>query len=170
MGGGPGIRVHQFNGGRPRRRATGAQQETAPSAYSTLTSLLPLLFLFVLPLLTSIFSGNSESSGPQVRFETGTAPFTMQHVSADLKVPYYVNPRDVQDYSKRQWQHLDRYAETRYVGKLNTECNIEQQQRERLIQDAQGWFFQDEEKMKKARQFEMKSCKKLSDLTRRRAS
>ncbi|KAF1814503.1 molecular chaperone [Eremomyces bilateralis CBS 781.70] len=167
MGGGPGIRVHQFNNGRPRRRANGAQNEPAPSAYSTLTSLLPLLFLFVLPLLSSIFSGNSEPSGPQVRFDSVSPPYTMQHTSSNLKVPYYVNPRDVQDFGRRQWRDLDKHAETRYVGKLHSECNIETQQRERLVQDAQGWFFQDEEKMQRARQFDMKSCRRLHELTRR---
>lgn len=54
MGGGPGFRVHQFGGPRPRRRPreASAQAEAAPSGWATFQSLLPLILLFVLPLLS----------------------------------------------------------------------------------------------------------------------
>jgi hypothetical protein len=165
LGGGPGVRVHQFGGGRPRRRPTG--EETPQSASSILTSLLPLILLFIFPLLSSLFSG-STPSGPNMRFETPVPPHTQKHTSGNLKVPYYVNPTEVRDYSKSQWASLDRTAENRYMHHLDSKCTIEQQTRAQLMQDAQGWFFQDTEAMDRARTMKMPYCTKLNNLQRGR--
>ncbi|KKY14541.1 putative er associated chaperone [Diplodia seriata] len=166
LGGGPGIRVHQFGGARPRRRPTAAEQAAqAPSISSTLSSLLPLLFLFILPLLSSIFSGSSSTpAGPSVRFDGAVPPHTLQRTSARLNIPYWVNPADVDDLSGRKLKELDRTAEVRYMSHLNVECDIEQQRQARLMQDAQGWFFVDETKMKEARKMPKPSCTRLRDL------
>ncbi|KAF1987866.1 DUF1977-domain-containing protein [Aulographum hederae CBS 113979] len=167
MGGGPGVRIHQFGGGRPRRRPDGTNQpEEAPTATSALSSLLPLLFLFLLPLLSSLFGGSSTPTGPSMRFDASTPPHTQYRVSQSLKVPYWVNPSDVEGYNRPKWRETDRLAETRYINKLNVECDMEQQTRSRLVQDAQGWFFQDTEKMEQAKKMEMRSCRKLNELRR----
>lgn len=166
LGGGPGIRVHQFGGARPRRRPTAAEQAAQqPSLTSTLSSLLPLLFLFVLPLLSSLFSGSGTStSGPSLRFDAPVPPHTQQRTSARLNIPYWVNPVDVEDLSARKLRELDRSAEVRYMSHLNVECDIEQQRQTRLMQDAQGWFFVDEAKMREARSMPKPSCTKLREL------
>ncbi|KAF2142351.1 uncharacterized protein K452DRAFT_226614 [Aplosporella prunicola CBS 121167] len=166
LGGGPGIRVHQFGGGRPRRRpATAAPETPQPSLTSALSSLLPLLLLFVLPLLSSLFSGSTApSTGPSVSFEPVGPPFTQQRTSARLKIPYWLNPTEVEDFSQRKLKDLDRTAEIRYMSKLNYECDSERQQQSRLLQEAQGWFFIDETKMREARTMPMKSCKRLGEL------
>lgn len=164
LGGGPGIRVNQFGGGRPRRRpATG--NEPPQTASSIFTSLLPLILLFIFPLLSSLLSG-STPSGPNMRFESPVPPHTQKHVSYNLRVPYYVNPTEVADYSKKQWQVLDRTAETRYMHHLDSRCSIEQQTRSQMMQDAQGWFFQDNAAMEKARTMRMPYCTKLNNLQR----
>lgn len=172
VGGGPGIRVHQFGGQRPRRRpatAQGAgQQEATPNLASTISSLLPLLILFVIPLLSSIFSGSSEPAGPSVRFQS-TPPYTQLHTSYRLKVPYYVNPREVADYGRsdsRSWKKLDLTAESNYMYILQNECHTEELRQARMFQDAQGWFFTDEDKLRKAREMPMASCKRLGELSR----
>lgn len=167
LGGGPGIRVHQFGGGQPRRRPRTAQEQAEPpSAISAIQSLLPLLFLFILPLLSSLFSGGDASRGPTLRFDMARPPHTEQHISSNLKIPYWVIPSDVSGWSNKQWKKLDNSAEHEYLGMLNTECEREQIQRARLEQSAQGFFFQDEEKMRQARSMEMKSCRRLQDLRR----
>ncbi|TID15587.1 DUF1977-domain-containing protein [Venturia nashicola] len=164
LGGGPGIRVNQFGGARPRRRpATG--DEPPQTAGSILTSLLPLILLFVFPLLSSIFSG-STPSGPNMRFESPVSPHTQKHVSYNLRVPYYVNPTEVTGYTKKQWQVLDRTAETRYMHHLDSRCSVEQQTRSQMMQDAQGWFFQDNVAMERARTMKMPYCTKLNNLQR----
>lgn len=167
MGGGPGVRVHQFGGGRPRRRPGTAQppgQESAPSITSALSSLLPLLFLFILPLLSSLFSGDSTSKGPSVVFNGPKTPWTQARVSSGLKVPYFVNPVEVEDYSTKQWKNLDKVAETKYVHQVNGLCEYELRQREQMKQDAQGWFFVDEVKYAQARKMPMPNCKRLREL------
>lgn len=167
IGGGPGIRVHQFGGGRPRRRPTTAQPpgfEPSPSVSSALSSLLPLLLLFILPLLSSFFSSAPAPQGPSVRFDTAKPPNTQMRTSTRLKIPYWVNPAEVEDYSAKKWRELDKSAEIKYVHQLNVGCEMEQQKQARMMQDAQGWFFQDEEKMVEARKLDMKNCKRLREL------
>ncbi|KAK1143097.1 Chaperone protein dnaJ [Aspergillus melleus] len=166
MGGGPGFRVHQFGGARPRRRPreANAQSEPAPSGWAAFQQLLPLILLFVLPLLSSLFSGSSSPSGPTYRFDTAVPPHTMQRTTPKLNLNYFVNPGDVEDYSARKFRQLDQRVEVDYVSKLRYECESEVHARERMIQEAQGWFFPDVEKMKEARAMELKSCRRLDNL------
>ncbi|KAI5359706.1 Putative DnaJ domain, Chaperone J-domain superfamily [Septoria linicola] len=164
-GGGPGIRVHQFGGNRPRRRphnhdgTAGPQQPT--SVFQALQGLLPLLLLFVLPLLSSIFSGSGTPSGPQMRFDAAVPPHTQQHTSGSLKVPYWVNPTEVKDFTVKKWKDLDKQAERKYIGHLSAECEWEQSQRNRLANEAMGFFFTDQVKLDRAKKMEMPSCRKL---------
>jgi DnaJ family protein B protein 12 len=168
VGGGPGVRVHQFGGGGPRRRPGTAQapgSQPAPSVSSTLSALLPLLFLFVLPLLSSIFGSGSAPQGPQVRFEQPQGAFSQLRTStAYHKIPYWVKPSDVNGYSKADWKTLDRQAEERYVHIVSMNCDKERLQQARLEQEAQGWFFMDGVKMQQARDLPMPSCKRLREL------
>ena len=171
MGGGPGFRVHQFGGARPRRRPQAADDEDQPASIgSTLAGLLPLLLLFILPLLSSIFSSEPTAAGPTLHFGTAKAPYTARRVTPQLKINYYVNPRDIADFNNHKLSQLDQKAEVQYVGKLRDECAIEQERQQRLVNEAQGWFFQDVEKMDHARKYEMRSCKKLDDLRLRRST
>jgi DnaJ family protein B protein 12 len=169
LGGGPGVRVHQFGGGRPRARPQGAggQREDPQSLASIITSLLPLLLLFVLPALNALFSGGSTPSGPSVRFDTPTSPYTKTHTSSTLGVKYFVNPSEVNDYGTRQWSALDRVAEQRYMHHLNVQCEVEKERKSQAIQEASGWFFQDVDKMEKARKLPLTRCAELNKLTRK---
>ena len=168
VGGGPGIRVHQFGGGAPRRRPHNHENVGPTSPLETLRSLLPLLLLFILPLLSSLFSGGSGSSGPSVRFDAAVPPHTQSHKSANLGINYFVNPADVHNFNSRQWKDLDRSAENKHIGQLNAECEYEVNVRNRLANDAQGFFFTDQVKLDKARRMEMPSCVRLNELTRGR--
>lgn len=164
MGGGPGIRVHQFGGGRPRRRPDTAQGNEEPASIgSAISSLLPLILLFILPLLSSLFSGSSAPTGPSVNFES-TPPNTQHRVSQRLKVQYYVNPAEVDQFSKQKWRKVDERAEAKYIEILNLKCEYEHSHQQQVMQDAQGWFFIDQEKMDSARKLEKPSCKRLREL------
>lgn len=165
MGGGPGIRVHQFGGGRPRRRpdtAQGAGQEQPASISSALSSLLPLILLFILPLLSSLLSGSSTPSGPSVVFES-KPPNTQQRTTSRFKVQYYVNPTEVDQFTKQKWRKLDEQTEQKYMEILNLKCEYEHQQQQQVMQDAQGWFFIDQEKMDSARKMQKPSCQRLRE-------
>ncbi len=158
------MRVHQFGGGRPRRRPGTAQppgQDQAPSFGSAISNLLPLLFLFILPLLSSLFSSTS-SSGPSFSF-TPQPPHTCAHTSANLDIKYFVPPSVCSEFgsAKKNWRALDKRAEESYVHTLNVRCQNEQYKRGRMEQDAQGWFFVDEGKMEEARRMPMPSCEEI---------
>ncbi|EFW20030.1 hypothetical protein D8B26_003500 [Coccidioides posadasii str. Silveira] len=166
MGGGPGIRVHQFGGPRPRRRPREANQQSETASAGGLSSLsqfLPLLILFLFPLLSSLFS-SSTPSGPSFRFDSASPPHTLHRTTPKLKLNYFLNPTEVEDYSARKLRQLDQKVEVDYVSNLRYECENEVRIRDRMIQDAQGWFFPDVEKMKEARKLELRSCKKLESL------
>lgn len=169
MGGGPGVRVHQFGGPRPRRRPREATEpEAVPSAWAMFQQLLPLILLFVLPLLSSLFSSSSSTpSGPSYRFDTAVPPHTMHRMTPKLNIDYFVNPGDVNDYNARKFRQLDQRVEVDFVTKLRYECQNEVNVRERMIQDAQGWFFPDVEKMRAARSLELKSCQRLDSLKKK---
>ncbi|KAJ5915131.1 J domain-containing protein [Penicillium verhagenii] len=166
MGGGPGFRVHQFGGAAPRRRpraTNSGQPQPPPDAWSILRQILPLLILFILPLLSSLFSGSSPA-GPTYRYDTAKPPHTMGRTTPKLNINYFVNPLDVEDLSPRKLRQLDSRVEVDFVSGLRFECESEVNLRDRKIQEAQGWFFPDVDKMKEARGMELKACRKLESL------
>ncbi|KAI9048699.1 hypothetical protein LZ554_007530 [Drepanopeziza brunnea f. sp. 'monogermtubi'] len=167
MGGGPGVRIHQFGGARPRRRPRdpNAPPEQAASLQSIIMGLLPLLFILVLPILSSLFSGDgSAASGPSMRFDNAVPPHTLHRHTSRFKVDYFINPNDVENYTPSQFRQLDSKAETSFISRLSVECQQEEHARQELVNQAQGWFYQDGEKMAQARTMAMKSCKKLDSM------
>lgn len=159
MGGGPGIRVHQFGGAGARGRPAGAQQGPT-SPFAAIQGLLPLILLIVLPMLSSLFS-SSGPTFPTTRFDTAVPPQTMQHLSSRLNVQYFVSPHDVKDYTTRKWKELDSHVEGRYLNKLSNECQIEQNTKQGMFQAAQGFWSRDEVKWEAAKQYEMPACRQL---------
>ena len=92
--GGPGVRVHQFGGNRPRRRPRDANgNETQPTAADMLRNFLPLILLFLVPILSSLFSGGGSSTKmPGYRMDAPQSPYTHAHMTTKLRQEYYVNP------------------------------------------------------------------------------
>ena len=177
MGGGPGIRVHQFGGGRPRTRPRQANPNAAnqagdSSTLSTLLGLLPILFLFVLPLLSSLFSGDSTPAMPSMVFDAPKAPWTLGRQTQSSKVRYYVDPKDkafaVYKDNPQKLAQLDNFAEVTLVRTLRNQCEREMQHRQRLADEAQGWLFQDADKMELATNYDMKSCRRLDSMNKLR--
>ncbi|KAG7135115.1 Protein HLJ1 like protein [Verticillium longisporum] len=165
FGGGPGFRVHQFGGGRPRRRPREGQQGQAEGGLSPLLGMLPLLLFFVFPILSGLFSGDSgRSSTPQMHFDTPSPPYTMQRETSNSKVPYFVNPVDVESYSKNKLSQLDRSAEATLVRTLQFQCENEMNHKRRMYDAAQGWFFQDPVKMQEATAYATPSCDRAKKL------
>lgn len=149
-----------MGGGAPRRRPHNHANQPPASPLAALQGLLPLLLLFIVPLLSSIFSGSAPTY-PSVRFDNPLPPQTLHHASFKLKVDYYVNPKDVTDYSSRKWKDLDNYVESRYVQRLSSECEVERNMRQRAFQEAQGFWSRDQVKWEHAQSMGMPACKKL---------
>lgn len=131
---------------------------------SALSALLPLLLLFVLPLLSSLFSSGPAPQGPAFRFDAAQPPETFPRTSYRFKVPYWVNPEEVEGFNNRKWRELDKKAEIQFVHDLNMGCEHEKQEQQRLMNEAQGWFLVDEEKMAEARRLEKKNCGRLNEM------
>lgn len=100
-----------------------------------------------------------------MRFDAAVPPHTLLHTSGRLHVPYWVNPSEVAEYSSKAWEKLDSKAEGKYVGQLSNECDWEQTQRQRLVNEAHGFFFTDQAMLSRARSMNMPSCAKLKELT-----
>jgi len=167
LGGGPGVRVHQFGGARPRRRPRdpNAPEDPPASLRSTIMGLLPLLILFIVPLLSSIFaSGGTAPSGPSMRFDGPIPPHTQHRLTSRMKVDYYVNPSDVEHYTPHKFAQLDKKAEVSFVQQLRLGCEEEMEHKQRLVHEAQGWFYQDMDKIQQARDMDMRNCKKLDSM------
>lgn len=167
LGGGPGIRVHQFGGGRPRRRPGTAQppgSEPQPSITSTLSSLLPLFFLFLLPLLSSLFGGDSTPKGPSIVLDGPRGAQTHGVTSNNLKIPYWVNKRDFEGLSNKELKNLHKVAETKFIQVTNSRCDTEKYKRSQAEQDAYGWFGPDKDKLAAARNMPMPNCKKMKEM------
>ncbi|TRX89381.1 hypothetical protein FHL15_009679 [Xylaria flabelliformis] len=172
VGGNRGFRVHQFGGGAPRRRprADGQPGQQQPqTAWDTLVSFLPILVLFVFPLLTSLFSGFGESQPavPNMVFDSPLAPQTYHRTTPKLRVDYFVDPNDIAGWQDHRLRQLDKEAEVGFVRVLRRRCDTEMRTKQDLIDKAQGWFFPDPDKMKIARDFEMPSCRRLDSIERR---
>lgn len=178
VGGGPNgsFRVHHFGGGVPgggrtastsSRRGVNPQNAETPDLKTTLLRLFPFLLFFLLPLISSWFGGQTPTT-PTVRFESPMPPQTEHRVTPKLHVDYYVNPNDIADYTSRKLNQFDHRVEVQYVSKLQHNCESELLRRERLIQEAQGWFSSDTEKIKLARTMVLHNCKKLDELHLRR--
>jgi len=172
FGGGPGVRVHQFGGGRPRGRPRtgqpqGQQQEQNP--LSNLISLLPILLFFVLPMITSLFNfGDSTPATPRMVFDNPIHPFTHARATPNYKVPYFVNPADISKHTDAQLDRLDQTAEVSLVRQLRSQCENEIAYKRRLRENAMGFFFQDDEKMAHANAVKTPSCDRLGTMGIRR--
>ncbi|KAK9238179.1 DnaJ domain-containing protein [Lipomyces kononenkoae] len=187
--GGPGIRIHSFGGspfggspfgafGRPmnpgtgQRRPPGGDGETnGETTFSPrmLIQLLPLILLFVVPLLSSLFESSSSSSSnifqANTPFEfTPSPPYTVERITPKYRVQYYINPRDTVNLNDKRLRQLDQRAENSYVRILQNKCDLEYGIRQRKLEESQGWFFVDQDKYKEATNMKMESCDRLKSL------
>ncbi len=133
---------------------------------STLMGHLPIILLFIFPLLSSIFSGTtSQPAMPRMVFDAPDGPYTYARKTKS-NVKYFVNPKDFGPFkdNPHKLSQLDNFAEVTLVRALRTECEREMMHRQHLREQAQGWFFEDPEKMDMANKYEMKSCNRLDKM------
>ncbi|KAI5784616.1 hypothetical protein EDC01DRAFT_631928 [Geopyxis carbonaria] len=171
--GGPGIRVHQFGGAGPRmrRRATRpptAEEQAAANQPVNITrifwQLLPLILFFLLPAITSFLSGDSSEATRGPKYEMNMKPpYTSLQHTPDYKIPFWVNPIEVEGMSRRDKAAMDKAVQTKIIRNWTYGCRLEQQQRQQEIEESQGIFFTDHERLDRAKRMPMPSCRKLED-------
>lgn len=161
--------MHQFGGPTPRRRpreaAGGQQQQPESSSLQALLGMLPILIMVILPIITSIFSGGSSTGAtPYMVFDNPSEQYTEGRTTPRFDVKYFVNPNDIASYSQSRLNNLDRTAEQTFLRYLRNECEHEMAKKQRLRDEATGWFYQDPERMAAANALRMHSCERLESL------
>lgn len=168
-----GARVHTFGGGNPfqqqfrRQQAAGGPDGQPPETLSSLLRLLPLLLLFIAPMLSSFFNGSGGNYGmtPAAHFEfQPVQPYTESRTTPHHNIPYFINPNEVKDYTPRKFSQLDKRAEVAYIKMLRHLCSREYDYKQQKIIDSQGWFSVDQEAYDKAINLKLQHCDKLNDL------
>lgn len=139
---------------------------------SNLIRLLPLLLLFVTPLLSSLFETfTGTSSSPVTKFEfTSSPPYTEMRTTTKHSIPYYITHKDAQRLTTKALRNLDSRAEVTYIHSLSTLCDREHEIQEQKIMDSQGWFSTDEVALKKAKEMKLPHCERLKKLGLKRRS
>lgn len=148
----------QARGGASRRN--GQQQE--PSLIESLKQLVPILLLLFAIVLSAIFSDSDEI--PNYSF-TKTRSFSTKRTTPNYKIPYFVEKSfDKKAYTSKQLKKFDLKIENIYIQDKRNKCSREQLLRNQMIDDAQGWFSTDQEKLRKAQKLPMPNCQALQDL------
>jgi DnaJ homolog subfamily B member 12 len=65
------------------------------------------------------------------------------------------------DYTNRKYSQLDYQVERTWVNNMRYQCELEVNEQRRRRQEAQGWFFQDDAKMRAADEMPLTSCNRL---------
>lgn len=164
FGGGPGVRVHQFGGARPRRRPRDPNQpEPEPTLASTIMGFLPIILILIFPILSFLFGGEASTPAvPHMSYEFPQPPTYMsERHMPNIPVNYYIDPNDVASWNSYKLKQLDKRAEANFLTKLKYDCENEHALKQRLEQEARGWFRPDPAKMEMAAKLELPACNRL---------
>lgn len=168
--GGAGVRVHQFGGARPRGRPRNpgqpGQPEEEASIFSTLVGLLPILLLFIFPIISSLFA-DSGPKLPTIIVDNPEPPYTMQRMMPQTSTRYFLDPKEVAGWTTQKLNQLDKQAEVQFVQNLGNKCEQERATRAKLEDEAQGWFKPDPAKMAIAQSYPMPACQRLRSMNAR---
>lgn len=92
----------------------------------------------------------------------------MSRQTPGLKVKYWVDPRAVEDLSKRGLRDLDQRVEETHVGNLQRACYQEKEVQQDMELRARGWIYTDEVLLDKARRMKLDNCKALDAILKQR--
>lgn len=79
----------------------------------------------------------------------------------NIPVNYYIDPNDVASWNSYKLKQLDKRAEANFLTKLKYDCENEHALKQRLEQEARGWFRPDPAKMEMAAKLELPACNRL---------
>ncbi|CAK9442206.1 uncharacterized protein LODBEIA_P59490 [Lodderomyces beijingensis] len=183
--GGNGFTFQSFGGGQDpfmrhrrttRRTARSAQQQQQQqqqqgneeprqpqSALEALKGLLPILLVFIVPILSALFS---DDSTPDYSF-IPSREYNTQRTTPQHNIPFYVNENFAKKNAKKtakQLRNYDSKVENLYIHDKRAKCSREQVRKDQLIEEAQGWFSTDMEKLRAAEMMPMPNCDALRRL------
>lgn len=159
-GGEPPFMRHRRTHHRPREGQS--QDNTAQQSESSLSdqlrALLPLLFILIIPILSALFG--SELSNPEYSFAP-SYKYNIERRTPKYSIPYYVNNKFDEKFANKSPKQMKNFVdkvESIYVQDKRSKCSREQIHKNELMEDAQGWFWTNEEKLKQAENMPMPNC------------
>jgi len=167
-GGMPGSSVYVRRGGRWHRGAGagggGYSQDSSHqhqhsneqvNGYSALFQLLPILFLIVMSLFSSLLVND-----PLYSFDH-THKYNVQRRTSNIKISYYVKETFIQEYTG-SLRRLERQIEDDYISHIKSKCFQEKSYRENLLWQAR--YSGSQNLFKKAQNYPTPSCNKLEKI------
>lgn len=167
---GPGLRNRRFHRARHQQQ-TEQQQQTQNSSLYQFFQFLPLIFLLLISITSSLFSSDSSSSGfhssdPSFSLQKSHTYSTERHTH-QREIPYYVDMRSFQSFLDEPQSRIhgfEQRVETYFLRRLQQQCSHESDiRRQKMIEANKGWFFRDLRKVREAENMPLPSC----DLLRR---
>lgn len=131
-------------------------------------SVIPRLLIFlpapILILAVLCLWPTDISSQITMVFDEARSPYIYDRFTPKHKIKYFVNPRDVEPYSSLKLSQLDEIAEANFLRFWDSKCDYENAVQLRRMKSAQGWFFDDDERMAEAIAYPKPSCERLAFL------
>ncbi|KAG0668904.1 hypothetical protein C6P40_004935 [Pichia californica] len=141
---------------------------------------LPLLIILISIIINSLSgsSGNNDGYSKNVREFTGRIPIfsfePLNNVNVERTTPkyninYYLEQKTVDNFNGRknpekELRGLDKFVEAQYIERISLSCIREQRYRDSIIEQAQGFFFNDYEKIREANTMPLPNCERLGEL------
>lgn len=87
-------------------------------------------------------------------------------------INYYLEKKTLDNFKGRQnpekeLNGLDKYVENQYMERVSLGCLRERRVKEGIIEQAQGIFFNDWDKIRQANSMEMPNCERLEELQKK---
>ncbi|RLV89906.1 putative J domain-containing protein [Spathaspora sp. JA1] len=175
---GNGFSFQSFDGADPfmrhRRQYRGHNQQNSNSQQDqpqqeaslseSLRALAPILLILIVPIFSALFSDSN--GAPEYSF-LQSKEYSIQRTTPRFNIPFYVNKKFSEKYAgktPRQLKNFDYKIENVYIQDKRSKCSREQIHKNEMIEDAQGWFFTDTEKLTKAENMPMPNCEILRGL------
>ena len=149
-----------------RTRRTAPQTPAAPlDPKKIFWQLLPLIFLFLLPMLSGLWGGGDAMPKFSMNYKP---PFTEVRQTQRYDIPYYADPKVTRGMGKEEATQWDKTVEAKIIAEWNHGCRLERNEQERRIQDAIGIIYTDHERLRRAKSMPLPSCAKLNEAEVRR--
>ncbi|EGW29998.1 uncharacterized protein SPAPADRAFT_144677 [Spathaspora passalidarum NRRL Y-27907] len=155
---------HQFRGHNQQNTQHQDRRQEA-SLSESLKALAPILLILIVPIFSALFSDSN--SAPEYSFHK-TRDYSVQRSTPRFNIPFYVNKKFTEKYSGKSPQQLKNFdykIENVYIQDKRAKCSREQIRKNEMIEDAQGWFFTDTEKLAAAENMAMPNCEILRGLS-----
>lgn len=166
---GPGVQGFQFQSfdGTTRRRraprgptagqARGAGTANDGSFRDNLATILPILLVLFISFISNMFSSTEQ---PAFSFKK-QGEYKYERATSNYNVNYYVTKEKFEQLSIKDLRSLDNKVERKHVENLHHRCQLEQNTREQIFNEAQGFFYTDEAMVEQARNYPTPNCNKL---------